>query len=131
VEEFWRPTTGGSSWGASTENLGWSKGTDASGNAITFPGSFALFGENTNVDGTSVIDYDNFGAGFATYRGVKFPAAGYKMTASLIGLGEGGFYWSSSVESSISAYGMAFNDTRCGSSSLANHEYLSIRCVKN
>jgi hypothetical protein len=66
------------SWAAASAAVGWARGTDASGGAITFPTTD--YTGLLNEDGTSVLDYDtyaHFGGGFATYKGVaEFPMAG-------------------------------------------------------
>jgi hypothetical protein len=112
--------------------MGWYRGTDAGGDPITFPSSNITTPVNDN--GTTVIDYDNFGAAFATFLGVIFPAGGNITNASLICLGQEGHYHSSSVFSNGTVFQhMAFDSVLIQPGTSNTHENwgYSIRCVKN
>jgi hypothetical protein len=119
-------------WGPASVAKGWAKGTDAAGNDVVFPGNLDLYNKPTNTEGTFVLDYASFHAGFATYRGIKFPAPGWLSTAGdRVGLGFQGMYLSSSLLSS-SAPGFAYvqSTSVLQGSSTIDYAY-SIRCVKN
>jgi hypothetical protein len=130
-EEF-SVSAGNCPWGPASEALGWYRGTDATGGAITFQD---LTPNGTNAQGTSVMDYDNFGAGFCTYQGiVKFPAAGvrhYVASAHMLSFGYDGCYWTSSVEYSSAAHALHFNSSSVWVSSANSGWGYSVRCVKN
>jgi hypothetical protein len=117
------------SWGSVSEAAGWYKGRDASNNPITFPS--ATIAATTNEDGTSVIDYDNFGAGFGTYLGVIFPAAGYRSSTKLYNLGTYGYYLCSGSYS-VNGY---YRLTLYNGAVQVNDDLISwgnsVRCVKN
>jgi hypothetical protein len=120
----------GSSWGSSSGAAGWYKGTDVNGVPITFPTT--PIATTTNDEGTTVIDYDNFGAGFATYLGVIFPAAGYRWP-SLVQIGLNAHYWSSSISGTSVMFSMFYDSSNLYPAYTVVQENFghSVRCVKN
>ena len=63
----------------------------------------------------------------------NFPYAGYVLNSTLYNVGSGGYYWSRTAYSAISAYNLSFysSDFIPGTSNNARHLGFSVRCVAN
>jgi hypothetical protein len=71
---------------------------------------------------------------YDTYETATFPASGCRVSSngSLFGIGNNGFYWSSSVNDASHAYGLGFISYEVNPADGDNRAYgASVRCVKN
>jgi hypothetical protein len=132
AEEVFSGETRVINWSA-TSAIGWKKGTNSGGAAITFPAAAVHQDDVLEEDGTSVLDYDtyaHFGAGFATAQGgVVLPASGMASQSGRGAVGTIGEYWSSSYSSStVTMFG--FDDTEFYLRNDALTFLHTIRCVK-
>jgi hypothetical protein len=122
----------------SAGGMDWHKGTDALGDAITFPAASAYQNNVLEEDGSSVlvyVTYANFGAGFATAPGgVVIPASGFMANGGYrYNMAVNAYYWTSSHADATNIYYFGFDDEKPRLTVIVPtaHESYPIRCVKN
>ena len=127
----------GSDW-ASPNNYTskkWNDITDANGKSLFDPspkGWRLPNRENFSNFSSTTFTWDSSNMG-RTYEGNWFPAAGYRHSyyGSMIYVGSGGYYWSSSPYSGNYGYNLNFGSSGVNPSDNSNRAYgFSVRCVQ-